>query len=88
MVRLYPKTGRTHQIRVHLKYIGHPIFGDVLYAGRKTAREDRKILSRVFLHAEKIKFFDPATSKEVEFVSNLPSELIILLEKFELKKDN
>ena len=60
LVRLRPKTGRTHQIRVHLKYINHPIFGDSLYSGRKTSREDRKILQRFFLHAEKISFFDSA----------------------------
>lgn len=88
LVRLYPKTGRTHQIRVHLKYIGHPIFGDVLYAGRKTSREDRKMLSRVFLHAERIKFLDPKTNKEIEFVSDLPPELSSLLEKLGVKKDN
>jgi 23S rRNA pseudouridine1911/1915/1917 synthase len=88
LVRLHPKTGRTHQIRVHLKYIGHPIFADPLYAGRKTSREDRKILTRVFLHAEKIKFSDPATHSEVEFVSGLPPELRGVLEKFEVKKDN
>lgn len=44
LLELYPKTGRTHQIRVHLKHINHPIFGDELYAGRKTSRDDRKFL--------------------------------------------
>ncbi len=88
LVRLFPKTGRTHQIRVHLQYIGHPIFADPLYGGRKIAREDRKILPRVFLHAEKIKFLDPRSGKEVEYASNLPQDLEALLEKFELKKDN
>src|SRR3989344_2939969 len=68
LVRLFPKTGRTHQIRVHLKYINHPIFSDPLYAGRKIARQDRKILSRIFLHAERIKFFDPETNKPVEYI--------------------
>ncbi|MBI4097610.1 MAG: RluA family pseudouridine synthase [Candidatus Levybacteria bacterium] len=75
LVRLYPKTGRTHQIRVHLKYIGHPIFGDVLYGGRKTARSDRKILSRMFLHAQSLSFFDPRTGERVQFESQLPGEL-------------
>lgn len=74
-LELSPKTGRTHQIRVHLKYLGHPIFGDYLYAGRKTAKKDRKLLSRVFLHAAKISFLHPKSGKRVEFVSKLPSEL-------------
>ncbi|MGA2967735.1 MAG: RluA family pseudouridine synthase, partial [Candidatus Levyibacteriota bacterium] len=72
LLELYPKTGRTHQIRVHLKYINHPIFGDELYAGRKTSRDDRKLLQRFFLHAQKISFFHPQTEERVEFVSPLP----------------
>src|SRR3989344_4111887 len=54
LLELYPKTGRTHQIRVHLKYSGHPVFSDPLYGGRKTSRNDRKVLPRLFLHASKI----------------------------------
>lgn len=75
LVELYPETGRTHQIRVHLKHIGYPIFADFLYAGRKTSRDDRKLLSRVFLHAAKISFLHPTTGKEVGFESPLPEEL-------------
>lgn len=88
LVRLFPKTGRTHQIRVHLKYINHPIFGDFLYGGRKTSRNDRTILQRVFLHAEKIEFNDPKTGKTVKFEANLSPELSQMLEKLMLKKDN
>lgn len=75
LLELYPETGRTHQIRVHLKHINHPIFGDALYAGRKTARDDRKILPRVFLHAAKISFLHPATHEILLFESSLPDEL-------------
>jgi RluA family pseudouridine synthase len=74
-VELYPQTGRTHQIRVHLKYLGHPIFADELYAGRKVAREDRKYLPRLFLHANKISFIHPITEKQTEFICPLPVEL-------------
>ncbi len=74
-LELKPKTGRTHQIRVHLKYINHPIFSDPLYAGRKTSRDDRKILERVFLHAAKISFDHPKNGNRVSFESELPSEL-------------
>jgi len=83
-VRLFPETGRTHQIRVHLKYISHPIFSDFLYAGRKTARNDRKLLNRVFLHAEKIFFEDPDTGKEIKCSADLPSDLTDLLDNIEL----
>lgn len=75
LVELNPKTGRTHQIRVHLQYIKHPIFADPLYAGRKTGRNDRKLLSRVFLHASKISFSHPGKNEIVSFKSPLPEEL-------------
>ena len=75
LLELYPKSGRTHQIRVHLQYIHHPIFADPLYAGRKTSRNDRKLLSRIFLHASKISFYHPTTNKFISFESMLPHEL-------------
>ncbi len=84
LVELYPQSGRTHQIRVHLKYITHPVFSDFLYAGRKTSRRDRKVLPRVFLHAAKITFLHPRTGDSVSFESPLPSELLEFLNK--LKK--
>lgn len=83
LVELYPETGRTHQIRVHLKYIGHPIYSDFLYGGRKTARNDRKGLSRVFLHAAKISFIHPNSGEGVTFASQLPDELTQFLQTFE-----
>ncbi len=79
LVEIYPQSGRTHQIRVHLKYINFPVFSDFLYAGRKTARKDRKVLPRVFLHAAKVTFTHPAEGKEVRFESALPNELSELL---------
>jgi len=75
LLELYPKTGRTHQIRVHLKYFNHPVFSDALYAGRKIARDDRKLLPRLFLHAAKVSFVHPATGKMVVIESSLPKEL-------------
>lgn len=80
LLELYPETGRTHQIRVHLQYIHHPIFADPLYAGRKTGRSDRKLLSRVFLHASKISFSHPATGKTMTFENPLPEDLSIFLD--------
>jgi len=63
LVELYPETGRTHQIRVHLKYLNHPIIGDYLYAGRKTSRRDRAWAPRLMLHAWKISFQCPDPGK-------------------------
>ena len=82
-LELYPETGRTHQIRVHLKYFGYPIFADPLYGGRKTARNDRKILSRIFLHAAKISFYHPKSGEVISFESQLPEQLSQFLEKLE-----
>lgn len=79
LVEVYPQTGRTHQIRVHMRYINFPIFGDELYAGRKIMKRDRKILPRHFLHANKISFKHPLSSKSVEFESPLPQELVNFL---------
>ena len=75
LLDLYPKTGRTHQIRVHLKYFGHPVFSDPLYGERKVSRSDRKLLPRLFLHASKIKFVHPKSLKPISFQSSLPKEL-------------
>lgn len=79
LLRLMPQTGRTHQIRIHLKHIGHPIVADEFYAGRKTARHDRKWCSRLFLHAGEIKFLHPVTKKEINFSSPLPADLADIL---------
>lgn len=75
LVEIMPKTGRTHQIRVHLKHIGHPIFADSLYAGRKTARDDRRFLNRLFLHASEITFIHPKTQEKMVIKAELPEEL-------------
>jgi len=75
LLELSPKTGRTHQIRIHLKYLGHPIVGDTFYAGRKTARRDRVWCPRLFLHASEISFLHPKTGKRVSFESQLPADL-------------
>ena len=84
LLELKPKTGRTHQIRIHLKHIGHPIVADEFYAGRKTARHDRKWCQRLFLHAGEIKFLHPLSKKEVVFNSNLAPDLDTALAKLSL----
>jgi len=75
LTEFYPKTGRTHQIRIHARHIGHAVVSDEFYAGRKTARNDRKWCPRLFLHATSIRFIHPSTKKPVEFKSDLPADL-------------
>jgi 23S rRNA pseudouridine1911/1915/1917 synthase len=75
LANFFPRTGRTHQIRIHAKYLGHPIVADSFYAGRKTARNDRSWCTRLFLHAKAIEFTHPKTHKLVKFSAKLPDEL-------------
>jgi 23S rRNA pseudouridine1911/1915/1917 synthase len=67
-------TGRTHQIRVHLSNIGHPVAGDTLY-GAPAKVEGRPPLGRFFLHACRIRFHQPSTGEEIAVESALPAEL-------------
>ncbi|MFH0834520.1 MAG: RluA family pseudouridine synthase [Patescibacteria group bacterium] len=66
-------TGRTHQIRVHLQSIGHPILGDPVYGSKKINQKFGA--PRLFLHAEQLKFIHPTTKKLVEFHAPLPDDL-------------
>lgn len=72
-VSLHPKTGRTHQLRVHLSHQGHPILGDKVY-GNETLNERYKI-SRHYLHAKKLSFVHPVTGKFLEIEAPLPKEM-------------
>jgi len=84
LVNAFPKTGRTHQIRVHFRYLGFPIFSDELYAGRKNYKHDKKYLDRHFLHASTISFYHPATGKKLTFTVSLPAELQQVLDVMEI----
>ena len=75
LLELAPATGRTHQIRVHLKYQGYPIVGDFAYGGRKQSRQQRKFCPRVFLHAASLRFIHPTSGEEECFESPLPEDL-------------
>jgi 23S rRNA pseudouridine1911/1915/1917 synthase len=72
-------TGRTHQIRVHLSAIGHPIVGDSLYGGvhRRVAGDIRAVqrLERPFLHAARLAFTHPTEQRRMQFIAPLPSDL-------------
>jgi len=73
-VTVYPKTGRTHQIRVHLTSIKHPVAGDKLYAGKSLYALSFEIFRRMMLHARKISFESPTSGELVSFESPLPKE--------------
>ncbi len=79
LVEARPKTGRTHQIRVHLHSVFAPIVADEIYGGRKFLRVDKEWAGRMFLHASQISFVHPKSKKRVEFVSDLPENLKIIL---------
>lgn len=87
------KTGRTHQIRVHLAWIKHPVVSDEIYGGGRDntiqnvrLRAHLRNLGRHFLHAEKLAFTHPQTNERVEFHAPLPTELADLL--LEVEKEN
>jgi 23S rRNA pseudouridine1911/1915/1917 synthase len=81
LVKATLETGRTHQIRVHMAYIGHPLVGDPVY-GKRTLQEAGKMgLERQFLHAYKLGFTLPSTGEWKEFVSELPGDLQAVLHK-------
>lgn len=82
LVRLFPKTGRTHQIRVHMVFLKHPLFCDERYLNRKKYVKDKELLDRHFLHACSIEFFHPVTGDKQRVDAPLPNELIKLLDRF------
>jgi 23S rRNA pseudouridine1911/1915/1917 synthase len=82
------ETGRTHQIRVHLAFIGFPILGDSVYGGRKkfaagtseSLKKEISKFSRQALHAEKLEFTHPTLGKKANFSAKTPNDLINLIE--------
>jgi 23S rRNA pseudouridine1911/1915/1917 synthase len=84
LLKLTPKTGRTHQIRVHLSYIKHPIVGDDMYGGKlvypwqladSEPAVQEPVISRVALHARTLEFRHPTTKKIVKFEAPLPEDM-------------
>ena len=73
LVSLLLETGRTHQIRVHMKYLGHPLIGDYLY------NPDMEYIQRQALHAHRLSFTHPITGQRMEFVSPLPLDMAHIL---------
>jgi 23S rRNA pseudouridine1911/1915/1917 synthase len=84
LLEVAPETGRTHQIRVHLASIGHPIVGDAVYGGRRrgTARATADVLAacpRQALHAARITFTHPGTGLRTALGAPLPADLLAVL---------
>lgn len=69
LVSLRLETGRTHQIRIHMKYLGYPLIGDYLY------NPDMKLISRQALHSHKLSFSHPITGEAMEFTAPLPEDM-------------
>ena len=78
LVQFELKTGRTHQIRVHSKYLNHPIVGDDLYGGKSKFKTDGQML-----HAFKLCFVHPKTGKTMEFETKLPDYFDKILQKLQ-----
>jgi 23S rRNA pseudouridine1911/1915/1917 synthase len=91
-IRLKLGTGRTHQIRVHLSRVGHPVLGDPVYGGRKphrgsvsgkqaaVAEKALSMIDRQALHAEELSFVHPATGERMRFTAPLPDDFRAVLE--------
>ena len=77
LVKLTLETGRTHQIRVHLSHLGHPIFGDSLYG----TNEDEEFIKRQALHAYKLSFPNPRTGERIDLEAGLPEDMKELLKR-------
>lgn len=74
LVRLSLETGRTHQIRVHMSHIGHPVVGDMLYG-----EDDAELIERQALHAEQLNFLHPITGERLSLYAPLPEDMEKLL---------
>lgn len=81
LVALQPKTGRTHQLRVIMKHLGHPIVGDSLYTSRRLYSADKQLLPRQFLHAQYLKCTHPIDERELEVTVPLPPDCQLVLEQ-------
>lgn len=82
-VRCRLETGRTHQIRVHMAYLGHPLVGDAVYGGGKTKFElaNKSLITGQCLHAGELHLTHPRTGEPMCFASEIPDEMKILMEK-------
>ena len=95
LIKCNLETGRTHQIRAHMKYLGHPLFNDATYGGDRILKGTQftkykafvdncfKVMPRQALHAKSLGFIHPTTNKTVQFESELPSDFQQVIERWE-----
>ena len=95
LMRFRIHTGRTHQIRVHMKFIGHPLFNDEVYGGDKilkgtTFSSYRQFINNCFeviprhaLHAKSLGFKHPVSEEDLFFDSELPADMVAVLERWD-----
>jgi 23S rRNA pseudouridine1911/1915/1917 synthase len=86
LVEVEIKTGRTHQIRVHMAHIGHPVLGDRTYGGTKTVKINEDSIPRQMLHAETLSLFHPDTGHPMTFTAPPPEDMQAAIEKMREKK--
>ncbi|MDP1743404.1 MAG: RluA family pseudouridine synthase [Candidatus Amesbacteria bacterium] len=79
LLELSPHTGRTHQLRVHMQHLHHPIVSDPIYGWQKSLADDLKFCPRLFLHAKSLTFIHPISNQEVMYTSELPENLQSML---------
>ena len=77
LVRCSLETGRTHQIRVHLAAVDHPVVGDAMYGGAKSAL----VAPRPMLHARRLTLIHPGTGEEMSFEATLPADMAAIIAK-------
>jgi 23S rRNA pseudouridine1911/1915/1917 synthase len=77
LLEVRPRTGRTHQVRVHLAFVGHPVVGDKVYGRRKQSLD----IGRQFLHAHRLGLRQPSSEEQLQLVSELPPDLAAVLEQ-------
>lgn len=94
VVRCQLETGRTHQIRVHMKHIGHPLFNDARYGGDKVLRGNTsshyaqfihhcfEVCPRQALHAKTLGFVHPVTNQQMDFDSEIPADMTELIQRW------
>jgi 23S rRNA pseudouridine1911/1915/1917 synthase len=86
LVEVEIKTGRTHQIRVHMAHIGHPVLGDQVYGGTKVMKHGAVDIPRQMLHAETLSILHPDTGTPLSFTAPPPADMAVIIEKLRAEK--
>lgn len=86
LVEVEIKTGRTHQIRVHMAHIGHPVLGDRVYGGSKVMQLGEGPIPRQMLHAETLSLLHPDTGTPLSFTAPPPADMAVVIEKLRAEK--